>query len=192
VSGFVIGTLEDVRDMIAWLARRRRTSVTALVASTGMASNALVNFAGVRRESASTRDTNFSLIVKLVYASHHRIVARPIGGKHLQLKLPDMAPLEIRSPGGELLELPVRTSDDLVTLVRTMEAANHCTITALIKRAGVSASITKYVGIPAEQRGELRVRYVLDVVRAGGFELVVQPKFTSRREARLAEESGDR
>jgi hypothetical protein len=156
-----------------------------------MRSTALVNFGSLDESARRTYDTNLGLILQVCRGNDHRVIARPAGAKHLQVQPHGSAPLEIRAAGGGMLEIPLNTVDDVRVLGRTMEAANSCSLTALCMKAGVSLGLVSFVNGTVEQQ-DLRLKTFLEVVLAGGFELVVQPCFANAREARFNGKLTDR
>jgi hypothetical protein len=191
VSEFVITTIDEARRMLNWLTKRRRTTLTSLVRAAEMRSSALVNFGSLDEAARRTNDTTLSLILQVVRGNDHRVIARPAGAKHLQVQSPGAVPLEIRAAGGGLLEIPLNVIEDVRTLARTMEAVNNCSLTAICSKAGVSTGLVSYVNGVGEQQ-DLRLRTFLEVLLAGGLELVVQPCFANAREARFSTKLADR
>ncbi len=181
---FVIASVDDARRMLHWLAKRQRTTLTSLVKGAGMRSDALVNFGSLSDETRRTNDTNLGMILQVCIGSDHRVIARPIGAKHPQLHHSGAAPLEIRAAGGGLLEIPMRDLGDVPVVTRTMEVVNNCTITAICVKAEVALGLVSFVHGTVRQK-DLRLRTFLKAMAAGGFELVVQPRFANAREARF-------
>lgn len=186
MSEFVICSVDDARRMLHWLAKRRRTSLSGLVKAAGMRSAAMVNFANLDEAKQRTRDTMVGLLTQVVDGNDHRLLARPAGGKHLQMNHPGAVPLEIRGAGGGLLEVPLRDLEDVRVVCRTMAAVNNCSVSAIAYKAGVSLTITSLVNGSVDY-GDVSLRVFVEMLLAGGFELVVQPCYANRREARHAE-----
>lgn len=189
MSEFSLCTVDDARAMLRWLARRRRTSLTGLVRAANRPSNALVAFATENEASQRTRDTDTVALIEVVNAQDHVLIARPCGGKHLQVSHPGAVPLEIRGAGGGLLEVPLESLEDIRVLGRTMVAATGQSLTSLAYKAGIGNTMVNLTNGSADARG-IGLRIVLEMALAGGFELVVQPRFANRREARLADKLG--
>ncbi len=190
VIEYVITDTDSVRGMIKWLAKRSRITVTSLVRHSGARSQSLVNFSNPNPETQRTKDTSINLIIALVISIHYLIFARPVGGKHLQVRHGDAMPLEVRAPGGELLEIPLEKMESLITLGATIALATGESLSALADKAQVSYTFASYVK-GTSTANDMRVRPLLAVLREAGFELVVQPLYVNARQARLAEKSGN-
>lgn len=185
MTEFSLSSVTAGRELMHWLARRHRISLTGLVAAAGLRSKTLVTFANLNPATQRTFDTQLGQLLYLINATEHRLYARPAGAKHFQLRRPGAVPLEIRAPGGELLEIPLSSLEEVRTLGHTMIAANNRSLTSLAGSAGLSAAFVTFVNGSTSQQG-LSLRVVLDNVRVGGFELFVRPLHNNRREARRA------
>lgn len=183
----VIRSVDDVRQMLHWLARRRRVTITPLVRSAGLGSLALVTFARLDPEDERRgSDANLGPVLKLLAAHEHRLLARPLGGKHLVRAEPGAVEIQLRAADGGFLEVPIDKIDDVRTLGHTLKSATGLSLTALCTKAGISLGLASFTN-GAVTPNDLQIRPVLAFAMAGGFELVVQPCFANKREARLAD-----
>jgi hypothetical protein len=186
VTAFSIVTIDDARRMIHWVARRQRLSVSALVDTTAGISDSLVSFSNLDEGARGrTKDVNLGLLLQLLAAHEHRLVSRPVGGQHPMLRGPDMVPLRITGADGELLKIQIEKLGDVAVLANTLAAINNMTVTALSKKAGISQTITTFVS-GSSRSTDLRLRPLIELNLAGGFEFAVEPLFANRREARRA------
>lgn len=185
MNEFVVRTVDEGRDMIVWMAKQRRTTVHALIQAANMRSATLMNFVSPAGSSKRTQDTSISLVLTLAAGNDHQVLVRPEGGKHIQVHMPGAMPLEIRAAGGGLLEIPLFNMASVRTLGTTLVLATGDSLSALADRAGVSQSFTSFVNGTTDAK-DVRLSLILKVINQAGFELVVQQKYASVREARLA------
>lgn len=185
-SEFSFRTVDEARQLVGWLARRRKMSLTALLKTAKLGSQSLLNFATQNLEARKRQDdANAGPIMQLLEKHDHLLLLRPIGGKHVVLSVPGAVPLQIRNTDGGLLELPIGDYDQLRTAIVTLTATNGVSPSGLAIKAGLSSSIVSFVS--RTKNTELRISQIIQLAAAAGFELVVRQKYANQQEARFAQ-----
>jgi hypothetical protein len=182
---FAVGNIDQARDAIRWMAKKRRMTVTALVQAAGLRSLTLVNFSSPNDTPRRNKDTNVSLMLELATRNDFTVNVRPIGGKPIRVSMPETIPFEIRGLDGELLTIPLTSLESLRVLANTLVLVTGESLTAIGNRAGVSAVFVGFVNGTGGAK-DLRLNSFLQVLQAAGFEMVIAPAYANVREARLA------
>jgi len=180
---FPLSSVEDAAQMLHWLAKRRKLSLTALVGAAGTKHGGLVTFATGSRRSDNL---NLAPLIRVVTAVGYEFAASPAKGAGIVMTREGAEPLMVVGADGGRIDISVVSMADAAKLMHTMAAANDLTLTGLVTRAGINS--TSLVGFARgnSPNQDIRINNLLQMIDAAGFRFVVRPVHKTMREARMA------
>ena len=148
-----IKTSEDMRNELKRMAKRLRTTLTAIGNTVG--TNSTV--ADYAFRSGTRRDVTAAKLFEFVAAAGHELVATPVNG------------------GGDLGVTVLRSDDDLKRLIGQLPLMTGKALSQLTKDAGISLALVHWVHGTAQKAGEpqktVRLAPVLKLFGQAGIEL---------------------
>lgn len=183
-SHFKVSEVESIGGMLSWMAKRLRLSINALIKLGGSHNSSLM---GMATGSRVRGDLGLVPILRVLSAVNYELVAIPKGGQPgLLLRRDGAEDLMVVGLGGNRIELTMQTFKDVPVLLNTLASATNMTVTGLVRASNVNSLGLVGLANGTSDHKDVRLRNLLAVIDAAGFEVCCRPVHATRREARTA------
>jgi hypothetical protein len=178
-----ISDMADVTVALQTIARRLRLSVTALIEAGGVSNGSLGSIATGRSRQ---KDLALLPLLRVLHPAGYELVGRVADPNGLLVTVERGAQFLVLGPDGGRLEVVVADLEGVGVLFNTMAAANHLSVTGLVKMTGVNSTSLVGVAKGTGDNGDVRLINMIRLVEMARFELLIRPVHQTRREARIA------
>lgn len=182
-SEYPIEDLNDIGDMLAWLAKRLKISIYALSSLSGSVNSSLQGFASGSKRSG---DLNAGPLFRVLTEAGYELVSSPLEDKGIVLSRPGADDLMVVGLDGGRIEITWDSVADIGKLLNTMAMARGVTVTGLIKESGINSTSLVSLAMGNSTNKDVRLNGVLRVVKIAGFATRCRPVHATRAEARRA------
>jgi hypothetical protein len=181
---FPLAKVADIGDMLQWMARRMKVSLSALVDAGGTRNGSLISFSTGSKRS---NDLNVGPVLRVLKAVGYELVLRPKGGRDgVVLQAPGALPLYVVGGDTGPLEIQISELGDFAVAINTMATAKGVAVTGLMKLAGIYSTSLVSLASGRSPDKDIRFANLFKLIDGGGFEMIGRPVHATARAARMA------
>lgn len=181
---FPIRAMDDLGEMLLWMAKRLKISITALSGAGGVHNSSLSGFATGSKRSG---DLNAAPLLRVLEVSSYELVTRPKkGDRGVMIKRENSHPLLVVGLDGGPIEITWNRPEEIPLLLNTLAMARDLTVTGLVKQSGINSTSLVSLAMGNSANKDVRMRGLLRVIDTADFTTICRPIHATRREARMA------